>query len=83
VPEGADADAADAEALYRVLEEEVVPLFYARDARGVPVGWVDRMKHALSESGARFTARRMVEQYVRECYVPAMGDAGGDDPPTG
>src|SRR5947208_13928297 len=41
-PAGQDADAADAEQLYRLLENEVVPLFYDRDAQGVPSGWVER-----------------------------------------
>jgi starch phosphorylase len=83
-PEGADPDAADAEALYRLLEDEVVPLFYARDSQGVPPGWVDRMKYALYECGVRFTTQRMVQQYVQDCYAPAMrGDESGDDPPTG
>jgi len=79
----AAADAEDAEALYRLLEDEVVPLFYQRDAHGVPLGWVQRMKHAMRTAGARFTARRMLQEYVRDYYVPATtDDGGGDDPPT-
>ena len=75
--------AADAEQLYRLLEEEVVPLFYERDARGVPLGWVDKMKHALRVAGGHFTARRMVQQYVTDYYVPAIqGQLAGDDPPA-
>src|SRR5438876_694300 len=82
-PDGVDADAADAEQLYRLLEEEVVPLFYDRDARDVPLGWVDKMKHALRVAGRHFTAQRMVRQYVTEYYVPAIkGQLPGDDPPT-
>jgi starch phosphorylase len=79
----AEADAADAQQLYRLLEEEVVPLFYTRDARDVPTGWVERMKHAMRVAGQRFTAARMVRQYVAERYVPAMTDQlPKDDPPT-
>jgi starch phosphorylase len=82
-PAGQDADAADAEQLYRLLENEVVPLFYDRDAHGVPSGWVDRMRHALRTAGARFTAQRMVREYVTEYYLPAMrGEQPADDPPT-
>ncbi len=82
-PDGADADATDAERLYRLLEDEVVPLFYRRDARDVPVGWAEKMKHALRVAGQRFTARRMVRQYVTEHYVPAIsGRLPADDPPT-
>ena len=72
--EGGDADAADAEQLYRLLESDVVPLFYARDAQGIPRGWVDRMKHALHVAGQGFTARRMVREYVADHYVQAMGE---------
>jgi starch phosphorylase len=80
-PDG-NSDAADAEHLYQLLEEQVVPLFYARDAQNVPQGWVDRMKHALRVAGQRFTAQRMVQQYVSEYYVPAAGGQTVADPPT-
>jgi len=75
-------DAADAEQLYRLLEHEVVPLFYDRDAQGVPHGWVKKMKHAMHIAGARFTAQRMVRQYLTEYYVPAIRGQMPDDPPT-
>src|SRR6267143_906668 len=82
-PAGQDGDAADAEQLYRLLENEVVPLFYDRDAQGVPRGWVEKMRHALRTAGARFTAQRMVRDYVTEYYLPAMrGEQPADDPPT-
>lgn len=81
--EGEDADAADAERLYGLLEEEVVPTFFDRDEHGVPRRWVAKMKHALHATGARFTARRMVQQYVRHYYAPALrGQTRGDDEPT-
>ena len=83
VPENADADAADAEDFYRLLEEQVVPLYYTRNAQGVPLGWVEKMRHALRLAGSRFTARRMLQDYVQEYYAPAIeGEASGDDPPT-
>jgi len=82
VPEGEEADAADAERLYDLLEQQVVPMFYSRDARGIPLGWVEKMKHALRVAGERFTARRMVQQYATQCYVPGMRGERGDDPPT-
>ncbi len=81
--EADDADAVDAERCYRLLEDQIVPLYYTRDARGVPVGWVERMRHAIRLGGGRFTARRMVQTYVREYYAPATaGDGAPDDPPT-
>jgi len=83
LPAGLDGDAADAEQLYRLLETEVVPLFYDRDAESVPRGWVEKMKHAVRAAGARFTAQRMVREYLTEYYLPAMrGEPSADDPPT-
>jgi starch phosphorylase len=82
-PADRDTDADDAEHLYALLEEEIVPLFYERSAAGIPVGWVDRMKHAIREAGSQFTARRMVQQYTREWYIPGMrGEAFVADPPS-
>lgn len=81
---GADADAADAEALFDVLEGEIVPLYYDRDMRGIPLGWVRKMKQALRVAGSRFTTWRMVGDYCTEYYAPALeGRLDGDDPPTG
>jgi len=81
--ESEDADAADAEAFYRLLEEQIAPLYYTRNAHGVPLGWVEKMRHALRLAGSRFTARRMLRDYVQEYYAPAIhGEASGDDPPT-
>ncbi len=81
-PDDPDPDASDSEQLFRLLEEQVVPAFFTRDARGVPTEWVRRMKHAIRTAGERFTARRMLEQYVRDYYLPAVvGDPAGDDPP--
>jgi len=80
---GDDVDGADAAALYRLLEAEVVPLFYERDATGIPHGWVGKMKHAIRVAGQQFNARRMVRQYVSEWFVPAIrGEPPADDPPT-
>jgi starch phosphorylase len=79
----ADVDNEDAAHVYHLLESELVPLYYQRDARGVPIGWVERMKHAICQAGARFTARRMMQRYVREYYLPAIrGEAPAGDPPT-
>jgi glycogen phosphorylase len=81
--EGEDADGSDAERCYQLLEEQVVPLFYTRDSQGIPLGWVERMRHALRLGGRRFTAHRMVAEYVQEYYAPAIRcDVSGDAPPT-
>ena len=65
------ADAADADALYALLEREVVPLYYQRDASGVPHGWLDRAVGAIATVSPRFNAQRMVKDYVRRYYAPA------------
>lgn len=64
-------DAADAEALYRLLEDEVVPLFYKRDSDDVPRGWVQVMKEAIRTVVPVFCTRRMVKEYTERFYVPA------------
>ena len=81
--EGFEQDQYDAEHFYRLLEEEIVPLFYDRDAAGIPLGFVDRMRNAIRVAGAHFTARRMVLEYTEQCYVPAIrGDRFRDDRPA-
>jgi glycogen phosphorylase len=64
-------DAADAEALYRLLEEQVVPTFYDRDEHLVPRRWVQVVREAMRSNLHRFSARRMLKQYVNEMYTPA------------
>jgi glycogen phosphorylase len=63
-------DAADAEALYRLLEEEVVPTFYERDANKIPRRWLQMVKEAIRTTMPRFSARRMVKQYAERMYAP-------------
>ena len=65
-------DAADANALYRLLEEEVVPAFYDRDAANVPSRWIAVVKQAIRTVAPRFSARRMVKEYVERMYSPAL-----------
>ena len=64
-------DAADAETLYRILEHEVIPLYYHRDADGVPRGWVQTLKEAVRSIVPVFCARRMVKEYAEQLYAPA------------
>ena len=65
-------DAADADALYRLLEEEVVPAFYERDRAGLPHRWLRTVKEAIRTVTPRFCARRMVKEYVDRMYAPAL-----------
>jgi starch phosphorylase len=68
--EGA-VDDADAGALYRLLEEEIVPAFYDRGPDQVPHRWVQVVKEAIRTVTPRFSTRRMVKEYVQRMYVPA------------
>lgn len=61
-------DARDAETLYGLLEREVVPSFYDRDAAGVPREWLRRVKASISSVASNFTARRMLGEYVARVY---------------
>ena len=73
-------DARDAAALYDVLENEVIPLYYDRGPDNVPHGWVMRMKHSVVSLAARFNADRMLRDYVRECYLPAAAGVSSSVP---
>ncbi len=70
-------DAADAEALYALLEDEVVPAFYERDARGLPRRWLAMVKQAIYTVTPRFSARRMLKDYVRARLRAGDRDATG------
>jgi starch phosphorylase len=65
-------DAADAEALYQLLEREIVPAFYDHDSQGIPRRWLAVVRQAIMSVTPRFSARRMVKQYADELYGPAL-----------
>jgi starch phosphorylase len=67
--EPAEMDAADAESLYQVLEQEVVPAYYERDENGVPRKWLAMMKRSITTLAPEFNSDRMVEEYARRIYV--------------
>jgi starch phosphorylase len=71
-------DRRDGEDLYRVLKEEVIPLYYERDRDGLPRGWIKRMKRTIRTLGWRFNADRMVMDYTLKSYVPAAGGTSSD-----
>jgi glycogen phosphorylase len=64
-------DAAEAEALYQLLEREIVPAFYSRDARGVPTAWTTKMRESMANLTGRFSANRVVREYTERHYLPA------------
>jgi starch phosphorylase len=59
-----EQDAQDANALYLTLEQNIIPLYYQRDERGIPRAWVQKMKEAIRSVTPRFSTRRMVKEYV-------------------
>jgi starch phosphorylase len=63
-------DAAEADALYGLLEREVIPEFYARDERGIPAAWVARMRNSMASLTPRFSADRAVREYTERHYLP-------------
>ncbi len=69
--DGGEWDVIEAEQLYRLLEQEIVPMFYARDAQGVPRAWVARIRASLAELAPRFSSNRMLREYVEQMYLPA------------
>jgi starch phosphorylase len=80
--DAADVDAHDAEQLYQLLENDIIPLWYDQDPLGIPRGWVQRMKESIRMAGREFTARRMLQDYVTRYYAPILhGDPFVDDPP--
>ncbi len=64
-------DAAEADALYTRLEQEVVPEFYARNDQGIPVAWVARIRASMARLTPRFSAGRTVREYTEQHYLPA------------
>jgi starch phosphorylase len=64
-------DAVEAEALYVLLEREVIPEFYNRDLKGIPVAWVARIRESMARLTPRFSANRTVREYTEQYYIPA------------
>jgi len=64
-------DAVEAEQLYRLLEEDIVPAFYDRDTEGLPRAWIARMRASMSRLAPQFSTSRMVREYVEQIYLPA------------
>jgi len=65
-------DRADAEALYQLLENEIIPLYYQRDHRGIPHGWIHAIKESITSIVPVFCARRMLKEYTERMYLPAI-----------
>ncbi|MBJ6752080.1 alpha-glucan family phosphorylase [Geomonas anaerohicana] len=66
-----DWDATEAEALYTLLEQDVIPEFYSRDRNGIPPAWVARIRESMARLTTRFSSNRTVRQYAESYYIPA------------
>jgi starch phosphorylase len=64
-------DALEADALYDLLEREVIPEFYARDKNGIPAAWIERMRESIARLTPSFSADRTVREYTEQHYLPA------------
>ena len=67
-----NSDQSDAAEIYRILEEEIIPLYYNVSEEGTPTEWVRVMKEAIKTTAAQFSARRMVKEYVEKFYSAAL-----------
>jgi glycogen phosphorylase len=72
-PDEIAQDWADAQDLYRILEEEVIPAYYNRDESGVPTGWLGIMRRSMATALWRFSTTRMLHEYTEQLYLPAAG----------
>ena len=63
-------DAAEAEQLYQLLEQEIVPCFYQRDASGLPRQWISRMRESMAILTTQYSSNRMLREYVEHYYLP-------------
>jgi starch phosphorylase len=68
-------DALEAAALYDLIENEVAPRFYDNDVEGVPVRWIEMVRHTLRSLGPKVLARRMVQEYVEKLYLPSVASS--------
>ena len=72
-PDEGAQDWSDAQDLYRILEDEVIPRYYQRDKAGVPRGWTELMRNAVASTIWRFSTTRMLHEYTEQLYLPAAG----------
>ena len=70
-PDEGAQDWSDAQDLYRILEQELVPAYYERDATGLPPRWIQLMRNAIASNIWRFSTTRMIHEYVERLYLPA------------
>jgi len=74
-PSSASPDGGDAEKIYRILEDEIIPLYYNTSESSIPHEWVRLMKETIKSTAAGFSARRMVKQYIEKFYSKSIKKA--------
>jgi len=79
-PDEAAQDWRDAQDLYRILEEEIIPTYYQRDGDGLPRGWLKVMRRAMASALWRFSSTRMLREYTESLYLPGERPAEGVAP---
>jgi glycogen phosphorylase len=72
-PDEGAQDWADAQDLYRILEQELIPAYYERDEQGLPAHWTQLMRNSIASTIWRFSTTRMLHEYVERLYLPAAG----------
>jgi starch phosphorylase len=70
-----DCDKSDANKLYSLLEEKVIPLYYDRDMNGIPHAWLKVVKETIRSNAPLFSAQRMAKEYMEQMYLPAINNA--------
>jgi starch phosphorylase len=79
-PDEGAQDWADAQDLYRLLENEIVPKYYDRDKAGLPLSWLEIMKESMASTIWEFSTSRMLQEYVEKLYLPAAKGAAEGEP---
>ena len=69
-----EADERDAGQLYAALEQQIVPLFYERDASGIPRAWIARIRASMARLTPRYSTNRMLRDYLEKAYIPAAAE---------
>jgi len=77
-PDDGAQDWADAQDLYRILEQEILPCYYDRGPDGIPKGWLTMMRASMASTVWRFSATRMLEEYVEQLYLSAARDESSE-----
>ncbi|MCX6180760.1 MAG: alpha-glucan family phosphorylase [Bacteroidetes bacterium] len=67
---GKNNNASDAEVLYQLLENEIIPLYFERNKKNIPIKWIAKIKSSMAQISPQFTTKRMIKEYTRKYYLP-------------